>query len=260
MSWKDNLEAVRQWIRLGQYSGHTAGLAPGYAQANLVMLPKDSALDFLIFCQRNPKACPVLDVLEAGRFAPNIAPGCDLRTDLPKYRVFHNGAMLDEVKELGSYWRDDLVSFLLGCSFTFESRLIAAGFSMRHIEQDSVIPVYETNIACKPAGPFFGPMVVSMRPIPAKRVAEAVQITARLPRAHGAPIHVGAPAAIGIRDINKPDWGKPVEIKDDEAPVFWACGVTSQAVARASLPPFMITHAPGHMFITDLLDAELTEL
>jgi uncharacterized protein YcsI (UPF0317 family) len=258
MSWKEDLVNIRNWIRQNQFTSQTAGLAPGRAQANLVMLPKDQALDFLIFCTRNPRPCPVLDVLEPGRWEPNIAPGCDLRTDIPKYRIYHNGGMLAEVNDIRDYWRADLVSFLIGCSFSFESQLQAAGIAMRHQEQDTIIPVYVTNIPCKPAGPFHGPVVVSMRPIPAARVADAVRITARLPRVHGAPLHIGAPAAIGI-DLDKPDWGAPATIKDDETPVFWACGVTPQAVARASRIPFMITHAPAHMFITDLWDKDLME-
>ncbi len=259
MSWKEDLSAIREKIRKNEYNGHTAGLAPGRVQANLVMLPKEQALDFLIFCTRNPKPCPLLDVLEPGIYGPNIAPGCDLRTDIPKYRIYHNGGLLAEVSDIRDYWRKDLASFLLGCSFTFETLLLAAGFSMRHIEQGTVNPMYITNIQCKPAGPFRGPIVVSMRPIPASRIAEVVRITARIPLAHGAPIHVGEPAAIGIADLNKPDWGAPVEIKEGELPVFWACGVTPQAVAHASRVPFMITHAPAHMFIADLWDRDLME-
>jgi uncharacterized protein YcsI (UPF0317 family) len=258
-SWKDDVHEIRRRIRSAEYAGQTGGMALGHAQCNVVILPKDQAFDFLVFCMRNPKPCPVLDVLEAGRYEPNIAPGCDIRTDVPKYRVYHNGALLEEVTDIKNYWRDDLVTFLIGCSFTFEARLLAAGIPMRHLELGTVIPVFETNIPCAPAGPFHGNMVVSMRPIQGRRVAEVVQITARVPRVHGAPVHVGAPAAIGIRDLNAPDWGQPVPIRDDEVPVFWACGVTPQAVARASRPPLMITHAPAHMFISDLRDSDLIE-
>lgn len=259
MSWKTDVQEIRRRIRAGEHTTHTAGLAPGHVQANLVMLHRSLALDFLIFCLRNPQPCPVLDVLEPGQFEPSIAPGADLRTDIPKYRIYHNGALLDEVTELGDYWNTDLVSFLLGCSYSFESQLLAAGIPMRHLEQGTNVPVFRTNIPCRPAGPFHGPLVVSMRPIPAHRVADAVRITARLPKVHGAPVHIGAPAALGIGDLSRPDWGDPVEIRENEVPVFWACGVTPQAVAQASRPPLMITHAPGHMFITDLLDWQLME-
>jgi uncharacterized protein YcsI (UPF0317 family) len=232
-------------------------MAPGFVQANLVVLPRELAFDFLLFTQRNPKPCPLLEVVEAGSAEPRLmAPGADLRTDLPRYRVYRDGTLVDEPTDLTPLWTDDLVSFLIGCSFTFESALVEAGLPVRHVEQCTNVPMYITSIPTVPAGAFHGPMVVSMRPIPAGQVVRAVQVTSRFPAVHGAPIHIGDPAAIGIRDIAKPDLGDPVEIRAGEVPVFWACGVTPQAVAMASKPRLMLTHAPGHMFITDRRDAE----
>ena len=252
---------LRARFRRGQMIRPTAGLAPGFVQANLVVLPRELAFDFLLFTQRNPIPCPLLEVIEAGSAEPRqMAPGADLRTDLPLYRVFRGGALVDEPADLASLWSDDLVSFLLGCSFTFESALIEAGIPVRHVEQGTNVPMYITSIPTVPAGAFHGPTVVSMRPIPAGQVVRAVQVTSRFPAVHGAPIHLGDPAAIGIRDIAKPDLGDPAEIRTGEVPVFWACGVTPQAVAMASRPRLMMTHAPGHMFITDRRDADFAVL
>ncbi|MFO0826042.1 MAG: putative hydro-lyase [Gemmataceae bacterium] len=227
-------------------------------QANLVMLPRDWAFDFLLFCQRNPKPCPLLDVTEPGDPEPkNIAPGSDLRTDLPGYRVWKNGELIEEPAEITKYWRDDLVSFVIGCSFTFENALLAAGVPVRHIDQNVNVPMYRTNIPCKPAGRFSGPLVVSMRPLTPAQAVKATQICSRFPRAHGAPVHLGDPAAIGIRDVSKPDFGDPVEIRAGELPVYWACGVTPQASLMQAKPPFAITHKPGQMFVTDVRDVDL---
>lgn len=249
---------MRQRIRAGEYQSPTAGLSSGYAQANLVILEKKKAYDFLLFCQRNPKPCPVLEVLDAGSFEARItAPGSDIRTDIPKYRVYKNGELVDEPTDIKSYWQDDFVSFLLGCSFSFEGPLLQAGLEIRHISMQRNVPMYITNIECEPAGEFNGPVVVSMRPFPAKDVVRAVQITSRFPAVHGAPIHIGDPAAIGIRDINNPELGDPVDIKSGEIPVFWACGCTPQAAVMRIKPELVITHAPGHMFITDLRDRDL---
>ncbi len=237
--------------------GPTAGLAPGFVQANLVILPRDLAFDFLLFTQRNPKPCPLLEVVEAGSVEPvRTAPGADLRMDLPKYRVYRDGALVEEPTDIARLWRDDLVSFLIGCSFTFESALLEAGIPVRHIEQCVNVPMFVTSIPTERAGVFHGPTVVSMRPVPAAKVIRAVQVTSRFPAVHGAPIHIGDPAAIGIRDVARPDLGDAVEIRPGEVPVFWACGVTPQAVAMASKPSLMIAHAPGHMFITDRRDAD----
>ena len=253
--------AIRSRIRAGGHRAPTSGLAPGYVQANLVILPRDLAYDFLLFAQRNPRPCPLLEVTDAGSAEPAItAPGADLRTDLPRYRVYVRGELKEEPTDLSTYWRNDLVGFLLGCSFTFEGALLNAGVPLRHVECCSNVSMYITSIACRPAGPFAGPMVVSMRPIPAEKVTKAVQVTSRFPNAHGAPVHIGDPERIGIRDLARPDFGDPVEIRPGEVPVFWACGVTPQAVAMQAKPPFIITHAPGHMFITDMRDEDLAVL
>lgn len=255
------LTELRAAIRRGEYTQPTPGLAPGYAQANLVILPQKYAFDFLLFCTRNPKPCPVLDVTEAGSPVPRLAaPGADLRTDLPRYRVWECGVLKAEVTDISAYWRDDLVAFLLGCSFTFEAALLGAGIPVRHIEEGRNVPMFITDRECTPAGVFHGPLVVSMRPIPPDQVVRAVQVTSRYPAVHGAPVHIGDPAVIGIRDVMKPDFGDAVTFKPGEVPVFWACGVTPQAVAMEAKPDFMITHAPGHMFITDLRNEELAAL
>ena len=252
---------LRERFRRGDLQRPTAGLAPGHVQANLVVLPRDLAFDFLLFCQRNPKPCPLLEVVDAGGVEPRLmAPGADLRTDLPRYRVFRDGRLVAEPADVKDEWRDDLVSFLIGCSFTFESALVEAGIPVRHIEQCSNVPMYITSIPTAPAGVFHGPMVVSMRPVPASQVVRAVQVTSRFPAVHGAPVHVGDPAAIGIRALDRPELGDPVEVRAGEVPVFWACGVTPQAAVMASKPPFVITHAPGHMFVTDRRDAEYSVL
>ena len=251
----------RRRFRQGNLVRPTAGLAPGFVQANLVVLPRALAFDFLLFAQRNPRSCPLLEVIDAGATEPKeMAPGADLRTDVPLYRVYRDGALAEERGDLVSLWADDLVSFLIGCSFTFESALVDAGVPVRHIEQCTNVPMYVTSLPTVPAGVFHGPTVVSMRPVPAEKVIRAVQVTSRFPAVHGAPIHIGDPAAIGIPDIARPDLGDPVEIRPGEVPVFWACGVTPQAVAMASKPPLMMTHAPGHMFITDRRDAEFSAL
>jgi uncharacterized protein YcsI (UPF0317 family) len=249
---------VRQRARSGELSGPTPGLALGYVQANLVVLPRDLAFDFLLFCQRNPKPCPVLDVTEPGDPEPRLAaPGADLRTDLPRYHVWRQGELVDEPADLHRCWSDDLVAFLLGCSFTFESALLQAGVPVRHLEAGCNVPMYRTNRACRPAGVFRGPLVVSMRPLTPAQAVTAVRVCSRFPRAHGAPVHLGDPAALGIQDLARPDFGDSVEVRPGEVPVFWACGVTPQAVAMESRPPLLITHKPGHMFVTDLRDADL---
>jgi uncharacterized protein YcsI (UPF0317 family) len=245
-------------IREGKWRKPTAGLAPGYVQANLVVLQRELAYDFLLFAQRNPKPCPVIEVTDAGSPEPKLsAPGADLRTDIPRYRIYRNGMLAQEVTDLRDVWTPDLVAFLLGCSFSFEAALLKAGVPVRHIEEDKNVPMFITSVACLPAGAFSGPLVVTMRPIPAPLVSKAVQVSGRFPAAHGAPVHVGDPAAIGIRDLGKPDFGDSVAIRAGEIPVFWACGVTPQAVAMQTKPPLMITHAPGHMFVTDLRDEAL---
>jgi uncharacterized protein YcsI (UPF0317 family) len=249
---------VRAACRSGAFTGPTPGLAMGFVQANLVILPRDWAWDFLLFCQRNPKPCPLLDVTEPGDPEPRfIAPGADLRTDLPAYRVWENGTLVEEPADITRFWRSDLVSFLVGCSFTFENALLASGVPVRHIEEGRNVPMYRTNIACREAGRFRGPMVVSMRPLTPAHTVSATRICSRFPRAHGAPVHIGDSAAIGIQDVNRPDFGESVSIRAGETPVFWACGVTPQAALMEAKPPFAITHKPGHMFVSDLTDAAL---
>jgi uncharacterized protein YcsI (UPF0317 family) len=249
---------IRAAARRGEFAGVTSGLGLGFVQANLVVLPRAQAFDFLLFCQRNPKPCPLLDVTEAGDPEPKrCAPGADVRTDLPRYRVYRHGELVDEPTDIVKLWQPDWVAFLVGCSFTFENALLQAGLPVRHIEQSCNVPMYRTNIACQPAGIFHGPMVVSMRPMTPAQAIRATQICTRFERAHGTPIHLGDPSAIGIRDIAKPDFGDPVPIKPGEIPVFWACGVTPQAVVMQAKPALCVTHKPGHMFVTDWKDVDL---
>ena len=253
--------AIRADIRARKLTGTTAGLGANYVQANLAVLPREHAYDFLLFCQRNPRPCPLIEVTDPGNPEPaGAAPGADLRTDIGKYRIYANGELSAEVDDIKAYWRDDLVAFLLGCSFTFEWALIDAGVRLWHIEHGKGVAMWRTSIDCRPAGALRGPMVVSMRPIRSADLAKAVTASARFPGAHGAPVHIGDPAAIGIADIAKPDWGDVQEFAPGDVPVFWACGVTPQAVALASKVPFMITHSPGHMFITDLPNSQLAVL
>jgi uncharacterized protein YcsI (UPF0317 family) len=227
-------------------------MAPGHTQANLIAVPADWAYDVLLFAQRNPKPCPVLDVTEPGDPRTVLAPDADLRTDLPAYRVWVDGSLAAECPEVTEFWRPDLVAVLIGCSFTFESALMAAGVPLR----GSTVPMYVTNRPCRPTPRLRGPLVVSMRPIPADLVPTAVEVTRLMPAVHGAPVHVGDPSQLGIANLDRPDFGVPVEVRDGELPVFWACGVTPQAAVMASRPPFAITHAPGHMFIADVLDSD----
>jgi uncharacterized protein YcsI (UPF0317 family) len=237
-------------------TGPTAGLAAGYAQANLIAVPQDWAFDVLLFAQRNPKPCPVLDVTDTGSPHTVLAPGADLRTAIPRYRVWRDGTLVDEPTDATPYWREDLVAFLIGCSFTFETALARAGVPLRHVEQGRNVSMFRTDRQCRPARRLHGPMVVSMRMIPAELVATATAVSARMPAVHGAPVHVGDPAALGVADLSRPDFGDPVEAEPGDVPVFWACGVTPQAALAASRPPFAITHAPGHMFVTDVPDSE----
>jgi uncharacterized protein YcsI (UPF0317 family) len=253
---------VRKAIRSGAYQGHTAGLAAGKLQCNLAILPERFALDFLRFCQRNPKPCPLVGVGDTGNpMLPTLGHDIDIRTDVPRYRVFRDGALVDEVTDISDIWADDLVTVALGCSFTFENALIRHGIPVRHIEDGRNVPMFRSTIALSPAGPFAGDMVVTMRPIPAAQVEQAYQISGRYPQAHGRPIAKGDPAAIGIADLSQPDWGEAVTIHDGEIPVYWACGVTPQNVLLQARLPLCITHSPGHMLIADVAeDAETTIL
>jgi uncharacterized protein YcsI (UPF0317 family) len=250
--------AARLLARSGRHDGHTVGMAPGHVQGNLVILPKADADDFLRYCVRNPRPCPLLAVSEPGEpMLPMLGVDVDVRTDLPRYRVWRNGELVEEPRDIRGLWRDDLVSFLIGCSFSFEEALLAAGVPLRHVADRRNVAMYRTNIPTLPSGRFGGPMVVSMRPLVAADVIRAVQITSRFPQVHGAPVHIGRPDLIGIGDLSRPDFGDPVYVADDELPVFWACGVTPQAVVVASRPHLCITHAPGCMLVTDLLNQQL---
>ena len=252
---------IRAIIRRGKWDKPTAGLAMGYAQANLVILPQKYAFDFLLFCQRNPKPCPLLEVLEPGEFKMKfLSLNADIRTDIPLYNIYRKGRLQNTVREIKNFWKEDFISFLLGCSFSFEEAMLRGKIPVRHIEENKNVPMFITHISCKPAGVFHGPMVVTMRPIPSDKVTRAFQITSRYAGVHGAPIHIGDPSTIGIKDLRKPDFGDPVTIKKGEIPVFWACGVTPQAVVMKAKPDLCITHVPGHMFISDLLNEELAVL
>ncbi|MGI8987692.1 MAG: putative hydro-lyase [Nocardioidaceae bacterium] len=233
----------------------SSGWAVGFTQANLVVLPHEWAYDMLLFGQRNPQPVPLLDVTDPGSARTALAPDADLRTDLPRYRVWEDGSLVDEPTDVVDLWRDDLVTFLVGCSFSFEMALLDAGVPVRNIEQGRNVSMYRTSMQCRPAGRLSGPLVVSMRPIPASQVVTAVRVTARMPDVHGAPVHVGSPSSLGITDLASPDFGDAVDAYDGDVPVFWACGVTPQAALMASKPPFAITHAPGHMFVTDVPDS-----
>ena len=248
----DDPASLRRACRAGEFDRPTAGHAPGYAQANLAIVPQSDAFDFLLFCQRNPQACPLVEVLAPGMREALSAPGSDIATDLPGYRVYRDGALVEERNDVAALWRPDFVAFLIGCSFSFESALQHAGIALRHLQQRRNVAMYRTRLACTPAGRLVGEMVVSMRPIKSRDVAKVVEICAGFPQAHGAPVHVGNPQALGIADLSSPDYGDAVEILADEVPVFWGCGVTAQWVAQRSGLALCITHAPGKMFVTDL--------
>ena len=251
---------IRALCRTGEFDRPTAGVALGYAQVNLVVLRAEAAKEFEDFCRANPKPCPLLEMTATGDYEPQrLAPGSDVRTDLPRYRVLRNGECIDRPTSITAYWSDNLVAFLIGCSFTFETALLKAGIPMRHIAEGRNVPMYRTNMACTPAGRFHGPMVVSMRPMTPEHAELATRITAAFPRVHGAPIHTSDPTAIGIPDVNRPDYGDAVSIHSGEVPVFWACGVTPmEAILRARLD-IAIVHEPGHMLVTDISDESLRE-
>jgi uncharacterized protein YcsI (UPF0317 family) len=251
-------QAARRAIRAGRWTGHTSALAHGHVQGNLVILPQAQADDFLRYCQRNPKPCPLLAVTEPGDpRVPALGEDIDLRTDVPRYRVWRHGELVDEPTDIATLWRDDLVSFVIGCSFSFEQALQEAGLPIRHIERNCNVPMYRTNLPTQAAGPFSGPLVVTMRPMRAAAAIRAIQVTSRFPDVHGAPVHLGDPSLIGIADLSRPDYGDAVDVLSDEIPVFWACGVTPQAALAQARPEFCITHAPGAMLITDRLNHEL---
>jgi uncharacterized protein YcsI (UPF0317 family) len=250
-------EAARRAIRNREWTGPTSGIAPGYVQGNLAILPEKLASDFMRFCQLNPKPCPVLAAGAPGDpHLPSLGADLDIRTDLCRYKVFRNGQVIDEPTDIKKHWRDDLVIFALGCSFSFEDALMQDGIELRHITNGTTVPMYRTNVQTAAAGPFHGPLVVSMRPLKPADAIRAVQITTRFPAVHGAPVHIGKPELIGIKDIDKPDYGQRAPMKDDEIPVFWACGVTPQSVVDTVKPEFCITHYPGCMLVTDRKNSE----
>jgi uncharacterized protein YcsI (UPF0317 family) len=249
---------ARLMIRSGELTGPTSGLAPGYVQGNLAILPNALASDFLRFCQLNPKPCPLLAASAPGDpHLPALAEDLDIRTDLARYRVWRNGEVVDEPTDIKRWWRDDLVIFAIGCSFSFEEALLDNGIELRHMTCDCTVPMFRTSIETTPAGPFHGPMVVSMRPMKPADAIRAIQVTTRFPTVHGAPVHIGKPELIGIKDLAKPDYGDPVPVHDDEIPVFWACGVTPHSVVATVKPDFCITHYPGSMLVTDRKNVEL---
>jgi uncharacterized protein YcsI (UPF0317 family) len=253
------IRALRSRIRRGDFQSHTSGVAEDFVQGNVVILPQRYAKDFAAFCERNPKPCPVLAMSEVGDpRLKSLGADIDIRTDVPRYRVWRNGELVSEPYDIQSLWRDDLVTFVLGCSFSFEWALAQEGISLRHVSEGKNVAMYRTNVPTHPAGVFYGPMVVSMRPLSAANAARAFEITSRYPRVHGAPVHLGDPSVIGIADLQKPDYGDAVAVKADETPVFWACGVTPQAAITQAKPDFCITHAPGSMLITDLLNSQLS--
>jgi uncharacterized protein YcsI (UPF0317 family) len=257
----ETAQEVRLRIRRSADRGPTAGLAPGFVQGNLAILPRDLAADFQRFCHLNPKPCPLLASSEPGDpRLPTLGADLDIRTDLPLYRVWRDGELVEETPDITKHWRDDLVAFVIGCSFSFEEALIEDGIPLRHVARGTNVAMYRTSIATIPAGMFHGPMVVSMRPLKPADAIRAVQITTRFPAVHGAPVHIGLPELIGIKDLAKPDYGDAPEIRADELPVFWGCGVTPQAVIAEVRPPFCITHAPGCMLVTDLRNSRLAAL
>ncbi len=252
---------ARRAIRAGRHRGHTAGLAHGYVQGNLCILPLEYATDFAAYCQRNPKPCPLIGMSAPGDpRLPTLAQDLDIRTDVPRYRVFRHGELDAEPTDIRDLWRDDLVSFVLGCSFSFEQALMADGVALRHVERGENVAMYKTNIETVPAGRFSGQLVVSMRPLPPAQAIRAVQITSRFPNVHGAPVHIGLPELIGIEDLEAPFAGDAPHMHEDELPVFWACGVTPQIAIEQARPALCITHKPGAMVITDVLNTSLAVL
>lgn len=250
---------VRERIRNQEITFPTAGMAAGYAQANLVILPGKWAEDFKEFCRLNPFPCPVLEIMEGSPKTHDMGEGGDITTDIPEYFIYRDGVMVEKRRDVSDMWQDDFTGFLIGCSFSFEEKLMKEGIEVRHIAQGRNVPMFKTSIQTKQAGPFFGPMVCSMRPMTPENAKRAYDITVKMPNVHGAPVHIGDPAQIGIRDIMKPDYGEAVDIYPGEVPVFWPCGVTPQAAVENAKPPIVITHSPGHMFITDIVNAELND-
>ena len=249
---------VRQRIRAGEIDFPTAGMSQGYAQANLVILPKEYAADFEQFCKNNPFPCPVLEITRGTPMTVDMGDA-NLLTDIPKYFIYRYGKLAEVVTDATPFWEEGMTGFLLGCSFSFEEALMKAGIEVRHIAEGRNVPMFKTGIQTVPAGPFKGPMVCSMRPMTLEDAKKAYEITKAMPNVHGAPVHMGDPAEIGIKDVMNPEYGESVTIKEGEIPVFWPCGVTPQAAVENAAPPIAITHAPGHMFIVDVINSELND-
>ncbi|MGB3383512.1 MAG: putative hydro-lyase [Marinomonas sp.] len=260
-SLQQQTKALRSAIRSAQHTGPTSGLATGAMQGNVVILPAEWANEFLLYCQKNPVSCPLIGVSEVGNFTlPELGDDIDMRYDVPEYFVYRDGVKVDACADIADLWQDDFVAFILGCSFSFENALTQAGLTPRNIEDNSNVSMYESSIPTVPAGRFFGNTVVTMRPYLPKDAIRAIQITTRFPKAHGAPLHFGNPKDIGIEDLSQPDFGEAVQVKEKEVPIFWACGVTPQVAIRNAKPPICITHAPGKMLVTDVLDTDLAVL
>lgn len=252
-------EEVWEKIRKGEITGQTSGMCNGFAQANLVIMPEKYARDFEEFAKKNPKPCPLLEVIHGSRFVKDMGEGANILTDIPKYRIFRDGKLVEEVADATPYWTDDMVVFLIGCSFSFEEALMKAGIDVRHISMGRNVPMFRTKVMTEPAGPFKGELVVSMRPMTPEDAQKADEITGRFPNVHGAPVNIGEPEKLGIADVMQPDYGDPVDFKPGEIPVFWGCGVTPQSVIEHAKLPLVITHAPGHMFITNMKNDEVND-
>jgi len=257
MTWT-NPAAFRAAVSSGAFTAPTAGICPGYAQANLIILAREVAADFAAFARLNPRPCPVLEETPAGvHHSSYLAKGDDILTSIPRYRIYRHGVYSEEVVDATEFWQEDMVSFLIGCSFSFEEALLKAGLPVRHMEMGCNVPMYRSSLVTVPYGIFSGPVVVSMRPMLPEQARKAAEITSRFPGVHGAPLHIGDPAEIGITDLDKPDYGDPVKFNPGEVAVFWACGVTPQAAVTQAKPALAISHAPGHMLVTDILNSDL---
>jgi uncharacterized protein YcsI (UPF0317 family) len=251
-------QELRAQCRSGAFTGYTAAHCAGFVQANICILPRDWAYDFLLYCQRNPKPCPLLATSEPGSWHLDaLGADIDIRRDLPAYHVFREGEFAGEFGDLSEFWRDDFVTFAMGCSFSFEQALLEDGLPLRYLERGSVAGVYETTVATTPAGRYTGPLLVTMRPFSPSDAIRAIQITSRFPNVHGAPVHLGDPAAIGV-DLTRRycDVGD-ASVGPSEIPLFWACGLTPQKAVAAARPPIFITHAPSSMLVTDLCNSQL---
>lgn len=247
---------LRNEVRTGKFTGQTAGQAPNFLQGNVVILPGAYAEDFLLYCSNNPKACPLIGLTRPGNTKIPELGKLDIRSDIPKYRIYRGGLLETEVSDISDLWSDDLVTFVLGCSFTFEEALISSGYPIRHIEQSRNVPMFKTNLETMPGGIFNGPLVVSMRSFPRHQIPTIYDLSGKFPQAHGTPVYWGDPEQIGIKDISNPEYGDAIDIPADEVPVFWACGVTPQAAIERAKPELCITHAPGCMLVTDIASTD----